>query len=119
MGRPEFTESMISKAEKLVDLGLVEYKGDGVWFTKPIAGYNKSPVPHRVRAGGDFEFSCDCQGYQIKEAKYRNLSSSIYPVCSHIAAVKLFLQRQRQREKLDKNQSKFDFIGEEIHGAVK
>ncbi len=121
MGQPEFSTSMVKKAEKLIELGLVEYQGLGVWFTKPIPGYNKSNEPHRVRADKMFNFSCDCQGYRIKEAKYKNLSSSAWPVCSHIAAVVKFEQLKKQKERLererqrDANQCKFEFPQEAVH----
>jgi hypothetical protein len=105
--QPEFTKHMITKAEKFLELGLIRYEGHGVWLVSPILGYNTST--HRVRSHGEFGFACDCQGYTIKEAKYKNLSSSIYPVCSHIGAVKLFEQRRRQKERFDLNQNTFEF----------
>lgn len=111
--RPEFTKSMIAKAEKLISLGLVRYEGQGLWVVRPIAGYNITT--HRVRSGGDFGFSCDCQWYAIKSAQYRNLSSHTWPVCAHICAVKMFEDDRRQKQKLDTlndvNQQKFDFAG--------
>lgn len=107
--RPEFTKHMITKAEKLLEHGLVNYDGHGVWIVSPLIGYNVTV--HRVRSHGEFGFSCDCQGYRIKEAKYKNLSSSIWPVCSHIAAVKLYEQKKKQKEILDVNQQTFEFAG--------
>jgi hypothetical protein len=81
-------KAIITKAKKLVELNLVEYDKEHKCFkVNPIPGYNKTT--YTVNGRGDGHFECDCQFYNTVSNKWE------HPSCSHIQAVKFWLEINR------------------------
>lgn len=77
-----------TKALKLIQLNLVSYDSDSKTFkVNPIKGYNKTT--YEVNNRGDGHFECSCQFYNQVSKNWE------HPICSHIQAVKLWLEIKR------------------------
>lgn len=66
----------MSKEEKYLDFGLVEYAGLNCWNLFPLPGNKVTQTVVRQ----PFGWSCTCQGFHVNKC------------CSHIRAVELWLQ---------------------------
>lgn len=80
-----------TKALRFLKHNLVEYRPyTQDWIIKPIKGYNNTV--HRVCCSGG-NFSCSCQFYQTVSYQWEK------PLCSHIQAVKFWLEIARWNNK--------------------
>lgn len=84
-------KAIITKARKFTELGLVSYDSATKTFTvSPIPGYNKTTYTIRSNNG---HFACNCQFYNTVSKEWE------HPSCSHIQAVKFYLEIYRWNEK--------------------
>lgn len=75
----ELKYSQQHKIQKFLENDCIVYSGEGVFFCKPIKGYNKRT--YVMLKGVDGGFVCDCQGFQTSLKKTGRGS------CSHIGAL--------------------------------
>ena len=81
-----------TKALAFLKKKLVQYDPEfQCWFINPIKGYNKTR--YKVSARKDGHFECECQFYNNVSKNWE------HPVCSHIQAVKLWLEIKEWNKK--------------------
>ena len=81
--------AMHRKASKLIELGLVNYKANGVFQVSPIPGYNTRTYqlePTGKPGAVSDKFSCNCQGWQSKVKRGGK------PGCSHTLALSYYFK---------------------------
>lgn len=84
-----------TKALKFYRSGLVKYdKENKVFLVLPIKGYNKTT--YIINNRGDNHFECNCQFYNKVSSSWE------HPTCSHIEAVKIWLEIKRYNERSKK-----------------
>ncbi len=87
----EVKGSSLNKAQKFLELGLVEWDSVTKMFNVlPIKGYNTRTYDIEKKATG-FECNCQCCQTKIKKGEYDPDTSDI-AACSHILAVYLWLK---------------------------
>jgi len=80
-------KAIITKAKKFNELGLVKYNSESKdWSILPIPGYNKTTY---TVFGTQGHFVCNCQFYNTVSKHWE------HPTCSHIQAVKFWLEIKR------------------------
>ena len=80
-----------TKAQKFLKLGLVGYDPETKAFNvRPIPGYNKTTY---FINSSDGHFNCTCQFYNTVSKEW------LHPTCSHIQAVKFYLEMKRWNQK--------------------
>lgn len=85
-------KAISTKAVKFVKLGLVEYDKEAkVFKVNPIPDYNKTT--YTINNRGDGHFECNCQFYNTVSKDWT------HPSCSHIQAVKFYLEIRRHNDK--------------------
>ena len=83
-----------TKAIKFLKLGCVQYDPEfQCFFVNPIKNYNKTR--YQVESGGK-HFKCNCQFYNKVSKDWD------HPTCSHIQAVKMFLEIKQWNKKHEK-----------------
>lgn len=83
------------KALKFVELGLIEYNGNGTFTCHKIEGYNTRD--YTIQRHPDFHFECNCQGWQTKHKRLMK-GDDIYPTCSHVAALFVYFKTRHGGE---------------------
>ncbi len=94
-------KAMQTKAEKLLDLGLISYKANGIFKVSPIEGYNTRTYLLTPTGQGESvsdKFSCNCQGYQTKIRKGER------PGCSHTLALAMYFKTGHSKKPRPSNQ---------------
>ena len=75
-------KAIITKAQKLNELDLIEQVSENIFKIKPIPGYNKTFYCVTNKDG----YKCNCQFYNTISKTWEE------PSCSHIQAVKFYLE---------------------------
>ena len=86
----ELTQPQRNKARKFVEL--IEYLGNNRFACKPIEGYNSTT--HLITKDPDFKFRCSCQGFVMKEKRFKQFGGEI-PFCSHIIALLMCFSQKK------------------------